>query len=343
MAHCQKQFTEFHDAIKLTEENQILAEKRDIIINRIKDKIPDEAKDYTTFNQGSYAMHTGIKPLDENYDIDLGLYFKMSKEDVKPVEAKQWILDAVTGHTNDVKMKTPCITVSYQAGYHVDITVYASENSDGKVYLAKGRPGSAEENKKWDESNPKDLIKTIRDHFDNENDRKQFRRIIRYLKRWKDIQFKNTTYGKPTGIALTACAYHHMYVKKEIVDIMQSKVEYRDLDALTTLVSNILDQFRTVSVIEDDSVVYYPKITVDLPVAPYPDLFEKMSLKQMKTFKKELESLLECLLDAKAEADPTDAAEILKKAFGDDFPVPPRKDTGKKAAALALIPSSESA
>ncbi len=36
-------------------------------------------------------MNTGIKPLDDDYDIDVGLYFDMS-EDVEPVAAKQWFM-----------------------------------------------------------------------------------------------------------------------------------------------------------------------------------------------------------------------------------------------------------
>ncbi|WP_149847198.1 cyclic GMP-AMP synthase DncV-like nucleotidyltransferase [Paenibacillus sp. 37] len=81
MPHNQSQFEDFHDSIKLSDESTILKEKRDIIIERLSEKMPAAAKSYTTFNQGSYAMKTGIKPLDgKNYDIDLGPYFKMSTE-----------------------------------------------------------------------------------------------------------------------------------------------------------------------------------------------------------------------------------------------------------------------
>ncbi|MGF7035322.1 hypothetical protein J2T17_006330 [Paenibacillus mucilaginosus] len=343
MPHCQKQFEEFHDVIKLSDENTTLQEKRDIIINRLKEKMPKSAKPYTTFNQGSYAMNTGVKPLDDHYDIDLGLFFEMSKDDVSsPVEAKKWVYDALLGHTNDVRMKRPCVTVTYQAGYHVDVTIYASENPDGKVYLAKGKLTSSLENQSWDESNPKDLIKTIREHFTDADDRKQFRRIIRFLKRWKDVQFNGTVNGKPTGIALTAIAFHHMQIKKETVDFFSGKKEYRDLDALIHLISTFLSKFTTRYEVEEGKLVEYPYVTVELPVSPCPNLLEKMTLKQLKVFKEKLEELLDCLNEAKEEADRSDAATILKKQFGDDFPVPP-KDPGKKASAPAVIPSSESA
>lgn len=343
MPHNQSQFESFHNAIKLSDESTILKEKRDIIIKRLSEKMPAAAKSYTTFNQGSYAMRTGIKPLDgENYDIDLGLYFATSKEDANPLEAKTWVYDALLGHTNDVVMKTPCVTVTYAAGYHVDVTTYASENNDGKVYLAKSKLGSTLENQSWDESNPKDLIKEIREKYSDEDDRKQFRRIVRYLKRWKDVQFKGTTYGKPTGIALTSIVYHNMQVKTEVVDFFSGEKKYRDSEALIHLISTFLSTFTTRWVVEDGEVIQYPYVEVKLPVSPYPNLLERMTLKQIKVFKEKLEKLLACLIEARDEVESADGATILQKQFGDDFPVP-SKDPGQRAAIPAIIPSTESA
>ncbi|MFS0873099.1 nucleotidyltransferase [Paenibacillus xylanilyticus] len=344
MPHNQSQFEDFHNAIKLSDESTILKEKRDIIIERLSEKMPVAANSYTTFNQGSYAMKTGIKPLDgKNYDIDLGLYFKMSTEDVKnPLEAKKWVYDALVGHTNNVVMKNPCVTVTYSAGYHVDITTYASENNDGKVYIAKGKLGSTVENQSWDESNPKDLIKEIREKYSDQDDRKQFRRIVRYLKRWKDVQFTGTTYGKPTGIALTSMVYHNMQVKTEVVDIFSGEKKYRDSEALIHLISTFLSTFSTRYEIEEDEVVQYPYVEVNLPVAPYPNLLERMTLKQIKVFKEKLDKLLACLIEARDEVDSADGATILRRQFGDDFPVP-SKDPGQRAAIPAIIPSTESA
>ena len=86
-----------------------------------------------------------------------------------------------------------------------------------------------------------------------------------------------------------------------------------------------------------------PRLKVYLPVEPRPELFEKMTFPQMKRFKEKLEILLEALETAREKLDPIDAAEILQNHFGSDFPVPPRPTTGKKSAASAVIPSSESA
>lgn len=342
MALCQKQFIDFHEKIKLKLENQILSEKRDIIIKRIKENLSvGEHKPFTIFNQGSYAMKTGIVPLDGNYDIDVGLYFDMSQDDALPIEAKRWVFKAVEDHTDNVVYKKPCVTVTYSAGYHVDITVYAANNANGKVYLAKGKPSSSSEDKFWDESNPKDLIEEIKCHLPDVDDRKQFRRVVRYLKRWKDVNFSGVN-GKPTGIALTSCAYHWLSVQKETEPFTARKT-YKDLDALIHLVQQMVWLFVDEYVEIDGEYKLMPRLKVNLPVEPKPDLFEKMTFSQMKIFKEKLESLLKGLEEAKTKVDPVDAAQILQKYFGSDFPVPPKSTTGKKSVAAAVIPSSESA
>ncbi|WP_214834376.1 nucleotidyltransferase [Exiguobacterium sp. s152] len=342
MALCQKEFLDFHEKIKLKLENQVLSEKRDIIIKRIRENLSkDESKPFTIFNQGSYAMKTGIVPLDGNYDIDVGLYFDMSRDDALSVEAKRWVYNAVKNHTDNVVYKNPCVTVTYSAGYHVDITIYSATNANGKVYLAKGKPNSNAEDKFWDESNPKDLIEVVKYHLSDEEDRKQFRRVVRYLKRWKDIHFADVN-GKPTGIALTSCAYHWLNIQKE-TDSFTGKKTYKDLDALIILVQQMISRFIDDMVEIDGEYKWMPRLKVTLPVEPKPDLFEKMTSSQMQTFKEKLERLLKGLEEAKIKVDPVDAAKILQKYFGTDFPIPTRPTTGKKSVAKAVIPSSESA
>lgn len=94
--------------------------------------------------------------------------------------------------------------------------------------------------------------------------------------------------------------------------------------------------------VEEGEVIQYPYVEVNLPVSPYPNLLERMTLKQIKVFKEKLEKLLACLIEARDEVDSADGATILQKQFGDDFPVP-SKDPGQRAAIPAIIPSTESA
>jgi hypothetical protein len=49
----------------------------------------------------------------------------------------------------------------------------------------------------------------------------------------------------------------------------------------------------------------------------------------MAIFKERLESLKNALEDAKDMVDPVEACKLLRKYFGDDFPVPEKKETAE--------------
>ncbi|MGL4884489.1 MAG: cyclic GMP-AMP synthase DncV-like nucleotidyltransferase, partial [Waterburya sp.] len=88
---------------------------------------------YETFPQGSYDLGTGNKPLNGDYDIDVGIIIKISKDDYPdPVKVKKWIYDALYGHTNSVEIRRPCVTVFYQKDgediYHVDLVRIRRQN-----------------------------------------------------------------------------------------------------------------------------------------------------------------------------------------------------------------------
>ena len=116
MADAQKQFEAFHDAIKLKrfDENQILREKRDIVLNKMKTRLKalfeekgEPVPTFQVFDQGSYKMGTGNIPLDGDYDIDVGVSFNVSKDDYpNPVVVKEWVYDALSGHTKKVEMRS---------------------------------------------------------------------------------------------------------------------------------------------------------------------------------------------------------------------------------------------
>jgi len=232
MAEIQRYLVDFHEKIKLlnTEENQDLRDKKNIILEKLKNKISSDAPSYTTFNQGSYAMGTGIKPIDGEFDIDVGIKFNLSKDDyADPVDVKKWVYEALKDHTKNVVMKRPCVTVTYlengEPSFHVDLAIYAAKNDDGKLYLAKGKMNSSEANRVWEVSEPLKLIELIKSNFADVNDRYQFKRVIRYLKRWRDERFSSNPKAAPVGIGLTVLAYNHFNVSK-VTDGFSGKTTY---------------------------------------------------------------------------------------------------------------------
>lgn len=80
MLDLQKQFEEFNETIKLDyDKNTELAEKRDKLIKKLRAN--SDLPSFTTINQGSYSMKTGVEPVgDKDYDIDVGLKFNVNKD-----------------------------------------------------------------------------------------------------------------------------------------------------------------------------------------------------------------------------------------------------------------------
>src|SRR5262245_46723030 len=109
----QPLFRRFEENIKLArfDENAELREKRDRVLKRMRENMQMK---FEWFNQGSYAMGTGIKPLDGDYDIDIGIVFDIDRRKYDPVTVKQWVYKAVEKHTGRVEWRRPCITVYYQ-------------------------------------------------------------------------------------------------------------------------------------------------------------------------------------------------------------------------------------
>ncbi len=322
MVNLQKEFIDFHDNIKLDDENATLREKRDILLKKLKDNISKDAAAYTTFNQGSYAMGTGIIPEDEDYDIDVGIKFNINKDDYSdPLVPKKWVRDALLGHTKSVEIRRSCVTVTYQKDgesvFHIDFAVYAADNADGNLYIAKGKEFSTNENKKWELTNPQGLITTIKGKYSGD-DAAQFRRVVRYMKKWRTHQFSSNGNEAPTGISITVLAFYLFSVSKQYDWSIQKNV-YDDFSALETMVKSIKNSFTLTWNSQDDK--YYHVISTSLPVEPGNNLFEKMTDKQMESFYQKVVSMCTKLDDVKTKEKKADACSILVNLFGTDFPV----------------------
>jgi hypothetical protein len=351
VASVQTQFDQFHEAIKLKrfEENLTLREKRDAVLGKLLKELPavfaahDEEYHQPKFrDQGSYEMGTGVKPLNGDYDIDQGVYFPLGTGDYPdPVVLKRRVRQALDGHTKEVCIRRSCVTVFYQrAGehlYHVDLAVYVdgSSDADGKARLAKGKENSNEAYRVWEVSDPQGLKDTIFTKFSG-LERDQFRRVVRYLKRWRDFNFPADGNAAPLGIGLTVAAYDDL--RPVIVDRTAGKAD--DLAALRSLVGAVLDRFAWVWDADEQQLVR--RLSVFLPVEPRGDLFARMTSKQMAAFEDKLKTLKGALDAASIEVDPVDACEALQLVFGEAFPVPQRVETAKRHAP-AIVSSSSSA
>lgn len=306
----QSKFLTFHKAILLsnTDENVTLREKRDAVLTRLRER----GLRFTAFNQGSYAMGTGVQPTKTDYDIDVGLVFVGVRPD-DPLEAKRRVRDAVDGHTTQIEWLRHCIRVQYvkarESVYHVDLAVYWQDDW-GRLTLAVGKEGSSGQHKYWEDADPKGFLDRVARHGSGE-DAAQFRRVVRYLKRWKDFHFPVEGNAAPLGVGLTVAGLSRFQPVRGFSS--RTEADYDDLSATRAFVDNMRNGFRFVS--HDGE--YAERLVAEFPVQPHKDVYRKMTNQQMKEFKARLGGLSDALRDA--QQNQTTGA--LVRAFGPDFPV----------------------
>ncbi len=311
-AELQSVLEDFHGRIKLDEadEKRKLAEKRELLLRELRAKLPGDTPDFKYFNQGSYSMHTGVFPLDGNYDIDVGIVFDCGKSAYPdPVALKTLVRNALQSGNRTVEIRRPCVTVTYlrkdSPEYHVDLVIYARRDDD-KLDLAKGKEHSAAGLRLWEVSEPRKLTELVNSRFDDAGEQGQYRRCIRYLKRWRDQQF---TKGAPVSIGLTLAAYHWFESSHTFWDRAP-----RDLVALRKWVEAILEHFEGVGDVNR-------RLRIMLPVAPRTDVLADMTALQMSTFENKLRELASDLAAAEYADSLEQAGEILSRQFGEDFPL----------------------
>lgn len=324
MNNLQKQFEIFHGKIKM--EKKELREKRDIILDKIVGFLKTSMLPIPELlNQGSYIYGVGIKPIsdEQEFDIDVGLVFDIKSSDYSAKCVRGCVYDAVKNHTHNVEEKGSCIRVRYEAGYHVDLVCYASNESQKSENFRLARQDDS-----WESSDPKRLEEYIQDNRKNFNNSKdnsgsdQLQRVVRYLKRWNDKAILEECDDKPTGLAL--CLLCIKYLKNPVSD---------DLKALIKVVDTVKDLCR---------------ISVDKPSPQYEDVFGKISDDGMCKLMKRFSELSESLQKAMSEESLLEACRILRKQFGDDFPLPNsnsdlNESRYRKTATPAIITSSSSA
>lgn len=331
----QSEFIDFHNRIKLDYDVKAeLAEKRDILLGILRNsgKLPG----FEEYNQGSYGMYLGVEPIDgREYDIDVGLRFNADKDDYEPMDIKNIIADVLKNLTDyGTTVKKPCVTVTYkkdgEAAYHVDLVTYLYEDhtdKDSQLYLARGKESMPEEIY-WEKSDPVGLVDYINNKVNKGNARDQFRRTIRYIKRWKNRRFNSAGHAEPASIGIT------LIVADNFVESSGD-----DLSALLSAVKSIQNLFQTVKY-EDGRWLYrikYP-MPYSLNFENDTDAFEKMTDIQMTDFKEKLEKLVRDLEAVQNEPDEVEQCRKLQKIFGDDFHVPEAKNVSK--AQHNYIPSS---
>lgn len=145
--------------------------------------------------QGSYAMKTMVRDPDNDYDIDDGVYFR--KEDLvgdrgaemTSLQARQMVRDAVDDgkFKRAPEVRSNCVRVFYQKGYHVDLPVYrrvvtSTVFGDEIHYELAASSG-------WKRSDARDVSAWYEDERAKSADGLQLRRLNRNLKKFARSRF----------------------------------------------------------------------------------------------------------------------------------------------------------
>lgn len=223
MADSNEIFLEFNKIIRLTDaKRKSLKISRKELRNKIRKYFKENKSDEVQpkFSvQGSLAMDTIVNPIPKTiskdgedvtiykYDVDDGIYF-IGQESVAERKSIQtyhsWIMEAVDGHTDTPPIdKNTCVRVKFADGHHIDLPIY---------YKMTSTPELAHKKQGWIESDPQEFTGWFNSHVGEDD---QLRRIVRYLKAWRDYrEFKNSSTKMPSGLVLSILAANNFYAHK---------------------------------------------------------------------------------------------------------------------------------
>ena len=162
MANTNHLFQRFNSAIKLTDEKRTtLISFRESLRSRMRKNfflIPQAQRGKLELifqSQGSFVMDTIIKPLNDDFDLDDGVYFKNGfsvKQRPVPQVFHDWVVQSVDKDNDYEKVadKPTCVRVQYKLGFHIDLPIYYGDDYDS--------PDLADTKKGWILSNPIEFI-----------------------------------------------------------------------------------------------------------------------------------------------------------------------------------------
>ena len=195
MIDCAKDVRAYHDQeVTLPKaEQKGMRDRRNANRKRVRKGLAkaDKPAPIEFVKQGSYAMKTMIRDPDNDYDIDDGVYFR--KEDLvgergaemTSLQARQMVRDAVDYGKFKLapEVRSNCVRVLYEAGYHVDLPVYRRVVTPN-IFLVDVVHYELAASSGWKRSDARDVSKWYEDERTKSADGQQLLRVNRYLKKY---------------------------------------------------------------------------------------------------------------------------------------------------------------
>jgi hypothetical protein len=264
-----------------------------------------------TWLQGSYKFVTQVRPVrkDEEFDIDLGVYFQWPGEPAQGRHnadtIRNFVQDGLNtfekeyGKDEDVEevcsRKPRCCRIRYVNGFHIDVPVYHLDPDRDARTLATSNG--------WEQSDPKAIYVWFRDRFEQPT-RDKVRRHIRYMKTWAALKFKEIS-SRPSSILIA------VLVADAAMALGSTRIFAED-EALRDLTEQIVQRLS-----QDRKVL--------CPVNPAEDL-NRLSDYQFALFLRLLKELQDVARRANSAEYESQAADIWQEAFEYMFPMPDPDD-----------------
>ena len=242
--------------------------------------------------QGSYALGTLIKPVDDNdeYDADIQIVMNPNPQ----WEPKDYVLAinrTLAGnktYADKLRLKTRCVTVDYAGDFHLDLVPRVTIN--GKHYVCNRHDNKFEETdgngyREW--FNGKDRVTGG-----------NLKRVVRLLKFLRD--HKNSFTAK--SILLTTLAGNMI----------------RESDKGTGAVSTVADTLETILSRMDDYLQQHPNMPeIRNPVLPTENFNRHWDQRKYANFRNRFQSYTQIAKRAKAEPSAEKAIKLWQELFGD--------------------------
>ncbi len=245
-------------------------------------------------SQGSYALGTLIKPVDDNDEYDADIQVVM---DYDPQwESKRYldeVRDALARNPNyagKLKLRTRCVTINYAGDFHLDVVPRVT--IDGQHYIC---------NSVTDELEPTDG-NGYRDWFNEKNriTNGNLKRVVRLLKYLRDHKSNYTA----KSIMLTTLAGNAI----------------QPCDEGTEAVSTVADTFVTVLERIDSFLQQHPNMPdIWNPVLPSETFNRHWDQRKYANFRKKVHAHALTAAIAKAQESSSEGIKVWQKLFGDDF------------------------